>query len=413
MPEQTYVIIGGGLTGATAATTIREGGFEGRVILVAAEDELPYTRPPLSKEYLAGAAERDSVFVHDAAWYRDNNVELLEGRQASRLSVGERTVTLDDGQGIRYDKLLLATGASPRRYPGPGADLRGVHHLRTISDSEALKRDVSGGGRRVVIVGSGWIGLEVASAARKYGNSVTVLGRERVPLSAAIGEQLGMVFAEVQRENGVDVRMLTRVEVIEGDAAGAVTGVRLEGGEIVPADVVVVGIGAIPNIDLARDAGLTIDNGILTDESFQTSEPLVYAAGDVANVLHPVLGQHIRIEHWANALNAGAAVGRSLLGEPVSYREIPYFYTDQFEVGMEYSGYAPLAADAEILIRGDLASREFVAFWVREGRVVAGMNVNVWDVNETVQQLIRSGTIVNRERLTDSGTPLADLLPET
>jgi 3-phenylpropionate/trans-cinnamate dioxygenase ferredoxin reductase subunit len=406
--DQTFVIVGGGLAGARATEAIRAEGFAGRVVIVAAEDEIPYSRPPLSKEYLQGKAERDTVFVHPADWYQAQKVEVLRGRTASVLSPASHELTVDGGEVLRYDRLLLATGASPRRYPGPGGALAGVHHLRTLGDSEALREALRSGDHRVVIVGAGWIGLEVAAAARGYGNQVTVLGRESVPLNLIVGDEVGVVFGDLHRANGVDLRMSTGVTDIVGD--GTVTGVALDTGEVVPADVVVVGIGAVPNVTLAAEAGLEIDNGIVTDAAFRTSAPDVYAVGDVANVFHPVLGHRIRIEHWANAENAGAAAGRSMAGVPVSYDEIPYFYTDQFDLGMEYSGYADLVGDASVVIRGNLAAREFIAFWVADSRVVAGMNVNVWDVNETVQRFIRSGVRVNPGRLADENIALEDLL---
>lgn len=409
--EQAVVIVGGGLAGATAAATIRDRGFTGRLVLVAEENELPYIRPPLSKEYLTGSASRESTVVHPADWYRDHEVELIVGHRATALSTQARQLMIATGDVLAYDKLLLATGASARRYPSPAGDLPGVYHLRTVGESEALKHALADGNRRVAIVGSGWIGLEVASAARQYGNQVTVLGRETVPLNAILGDQVGSVFADLHRDNGVDLRMSVRVETLEGDANG-VTGVRLDTGEIVPADVVVVGIGAVPNVGLAQAANLAIDNGIVVNAGFRTSDPHVYAVGDVASVFHPVLGQYLRIEHWANALNAGAAAGRALAGDTVRYDEIPYFYTDQFDLGMEYSGYGPLTPGADVVIRGNLAAREFLAFWVRDARVVAGMNVNVWDVNETVQQFIRSGIRVDTRRLEDATVPLQSLLPD-
>lgn len=406
--DQTFVIVGGGLAGARAAEAIRAEGFAGRVVIVAAEDEFPYIRPPLSKEYLAGKDERDTVFVHPDDWYTEQDITVLRGRAASVLSPALHELSLADGEALGYDRLLLATGAASRRFPGPGGTLPGVHHLRTIGESEALREALRQGSRRVVIVGAGWIGLEVASAASGYGNEVTVLGRESVPLNLIVGDEVGAVFGNLHRANGVDLRMSTGVTEILGGDTG-VTGVRLDTGEVVPADVVVVGIGAVPNATLAEEAGLEIDNGIVTDAAFHTSVADVYAVGDVANVFHPVLGHRIRIEHWANAENAGAAAGRSMAGAPVSYEEIPYFYTDQFDLGMEYSGYADLAAEATVVIRGDLAARAFIAFWVADSRVVAGMNVNVWDVNETVQDLIRSRVRVDALRLADEKIALTDL----
>lgn len=408
-----HVIIGGGLAAARAAEGMRAAGFAGAVSIVAGEAEYPYIRPPLSKEYLAGSAERASIVVHDEGWYAERDVRVLRGRRAVAIALDDQTVSLDGGDVLHYDKLLIASGARSRRYPGPGAELGGVHHLRTVGESEELAQALAPGGKRVVIIGSGWIGLEVASAARGYGNAVTVLGREGVPLENVVGPEIGAVFDALHRANGVELRNATGVGGIEGgggERADVVSGVRLSDGELLPADVVVVGIGALPNTELAEAAGLALDNGILVDESFRSSHPGVFAVGDVANVFHPVLGSHLRVEHWATAKDAGFAAGESMAGLATSYEQIPYFYTDQFDLGMEYSGYGILAADAELVVRGSLANREFIAFWVREGRVVAGMNVNVWDVNETVQALIRSAVAVDSTRLADRAVPLESLI---
>ena len=407
--EQTFVIVGAGLAGARAAETLRSEGFAGAIVLVGAEDEYPYIRPPLSKDYLAGAAERDSIYVREAGWYAEHAIDVRRGSRGSALDLRAHELTVDGGEVLRYDRLLLATGASSRRFPGPGADLAGVHHLRTVDDSARLREALAPGGRRVVIVGAGWIGLEVASAARHYGNDVTVLGREAITLNTVLGDEAGAVFGALHRENGVDLRMATGVRELVGGADG-VTGVMLDDGAIVSADVVVVGIGAVPNVELAEGAGLAVSNGIVVDASFRSADPDVFAVGDVASVFHPVLGHHLRIEHWANAEHAGPAAGRAMLGRPVSYDEIPYFYTDQFDLGMEYSGYGDLARGAEVVFRGDRDRREFIAFWVAGGRVVAGMNVNVWDVNETVQRFIRSRVPVDPDRLADESIALEDLL---
>ncbi|RZU66160.1 NAD/ferredoxin-dependent reductase-like protein [Microterricola gilva] len=408
-----HVIIGGGLAAARAAEGMRAAGFTGQLSIVAGEDEYPYIRPPLSKEYLSGSAERASIFVHDAAWYAEHDVRVLRGRTAVAVTLADQVVSLDGGDVLHYDRLLIASGARSRRYPGPGAELDGVHHLRTVGESEALAAALAPGGKRVVIIGSGWIGLEVAAAARGYGNTVTVLGRESVPLENVVGPEIGAVFDALHRANGVGLRNAAGVSGIEGgvgERAGVVSGVRLSDGELLQADLVVVGIGALPNVELAEAAGLALDNGILVDEGFRSSHPGVFAVGDVANVFHPVLGSHLRVEHWATAKDAGFAAGESMAGRATSYEQIPYFYTDQFDLGMEYSGYGIWAADAELVVRGNLAEREFIAFWLRADRVVAGMNVNVWDVNETVQALIRSAEPVDAARLADPAVPLAALL---
>ncbi len=410
--DQTFIIVGAGLAGARAAEGMRGEGFDGRIVLIGAEDSLPYIRPPLSKEYLTGKMERDGTLVHQAEWYAEQRVELLPGRTAVALTPAIHELTLDDGSTLRYDKLLLATGAASRRFSGPGADLIGVHHLRTFGESAHLREWLEPGLRNVVIVGAGWIGLEVASAAQGYDNTVTVLGRETVTLNGALGDEVGAVFGQLHRANGVTVRMETGVSALLGDSNG-VTGVQLDTGEVIAADVVVVGIGAVPNVALAEDAGLAVVNGIVVDADFCTLDPDVYAVGDVASVFHPVLGHPVRIEHWANAENAGRQAGRSMAGATINYDEIPYFYTDQFDLGMEYSGYGELAQNAQVVFRGDPSKREFMAFWIADGRVVAGMNVNVWDVNETVQRFIRSGVQIDPARLADENIALEDQLAST
>ncbi|GGI48011.1 3-phenylpropionate/trans-cinnamate dioxygenase ferredoxin reductase subunit [Agromyces flavus] len=405
---RSLVIIGGGLAGARAAEGVREAGYEGPLVLVGAEAVPPYIRPPLSKEFLAGTDDRDAIDVHPREWYDEHRVELRLGRRAERLDPRSHRITLDDGTGLPYERALLATGAAPRPFGGPGGDLDGVRLLRTVDDSIALREALEPGGRRVAIIGAGWIGLEVAAAARGYGNDVTVIGLEAVPLNGAIGDDAGEVFAALHREHGVDLRMSTSVARIVGEE-GRATGIELEGGDVVAADLVVVGIGAIPRTELAEAAGLDVGRGVVADAAFRTSDPDVLAVGDVASVFLPFLGTHLRTEHWANAEHAGKAAGRSLAGEAVEYDDIPYFYTDQYDLGMEYSGYGPLASGVAPIFRGDREGRKFVAFWLRDERVVAGMNVNVWKVNDTVQQLIRSRAVVDPAALADPAVPLEAL----
>lgn len=371
-----YVIVGAGLAGGKAAQTLRDEGFDGEIVLIGAEQERPYERPPLSKGYLQGASEREKIFVHPPDWYAANGVDLHTGVTATRVDRAAHTVVLSDGSRQPYQKLLLTTGATPKRLPGP------ARYLRTVQDSEELKERFAAGGR-VLVVGAGWIGLECAAAARKAGCEVTVVEPEPAPLIRAIGPELGAVFAKVHRANGVDLRL--------GVGAAEITaaGVRLSTGERLAADLVVVGIGAAPNVELARDAGLEVRDGVVTDAALRTSDPDIFAAGDVAESFHPLYGRHLRVEHWANALNGGPAAARSMLGQDVVYDRVPYFYTDQFEIGMEFSG--DITGYDEVAFRGSVDGLEFVAYWLREGRVVAGMNVNVWDVVGDIQGLIRSG----------------------
>ena len=408
MPKPTVVIAGAGLAGATVAGELRERGFAGRILLFGAEQNRPYIRPPLSKEFLKGEAERQAGDVHPEAWYADNDVEFLPDTVASSFDAAAHELFLDGGARITFDSLVLATGASPRRLSVPGAGHGAVFTLRTIEDSEWLRSALEVGGRRVVVVGSGWIGLEVAAAARGYGNDVTVVGSSAVPLSSAIGQELGRVFERLHTDNGVSFRNAASVVAIDGGDDGpreVVTGT----GERIPADLVVVGVGAVPNTAIAERSGLSVDNGVPTDQGMRTAAEDVYAAGDVANPFLPVIGRHLRTEHWANAIVGGTLAARSILGEAASYDDIPYFYSDQYDLGMEYSGYGPLAADARVVYRGDVDARAFVAFWLRNERVVAGMNVNVWEVNDQVQRLIRSGAHVDEARLTDESVDLASL----
>ncbi|MFI6903222.1 NAD(P)/FAD-dependent oxidoreductase [Nonomuraea sp. NPDC050394] len=380
----TFVIVGAGLAGAKAAQTLREEGFDGEIVLIGAETERPYERPPLSKGYLQGKSEREKIFVHATGWYAEHDIDLRLGLRATRLDLGSRTVRLSDGSRQPYQKLLIATGSSPRRLPGP------ARYLRTVQDSEALKERFARGGR-VLVVGAGWIGLETTAAARAAGCQVTIVEPEPTPLHRVLGPELGEVFANVHRRNGVDLRLGTPVAEITQ------TGVRLSSGERLEADLVLVGIGATPDTGLAVDAGLDVADGILTDAALRTSDPDVYAAGDVAESFNPLYGRRLRVEHWANALNGGPAAARSMLGQDVAYDRVPYFFSDQFEIGMEFSG--DIQGYDEVVFRGDVGELEFIAYWLRDGRVVAGMNVNVWDVVGDIQDLIRSGVKVDSQEL--------------
>ena len=401
------VIVGGGLAAGTAAKTLREEGYDGDVTVVTEESHPPYQRPPLSKGYLAGEEGADAVILEPAGWYADRGIRLLTSTRVEDLDPAAHTVTFDDGSISRYDAVLLATGSSPRGLPIEGAELPGVRTLRRLDDADDLAALLRGGGRRLVVVGAGWIGMEVAATARGLGNDVTILERDPVPLAAALGSEMGEVFRTLHRENGVDLRTSVAVERITG--SDRATGVVVDG-ETIPADLVLIGVGASPSTALGERAGLRVHDGILTDSALRTSAPDVYAAGDVANAYHPVIQRHLRSEHWDNALHAGPVAARSMLGRQASFARIPYFYTDQFDLGMELSGYAPLMSAAEVVVRGDLDAREFIAFWVDGGRVVAGMNVNVWDVNDAVQALIRSGERVDPEQLRDADVPLDSLL---
>jgi 3-phenylpropionate/trans-cinnamate dioxygenase ferredoxin reductase subunit len=406
--QHTFVIVGAGLAGAKAAQALREEGFDGRLVLVGAEPEHPYERPPLSKAYLTGAAPRDSVRVHEADWYAGNDVELRTGVAVVGIDAAAGQVVLADGARLGYAKLLLTTGSSPRLLAVPGSDLDGVRYLRRLPDADQLAGDLSGGGRRVVVVGGGWIGLEVAAAARGYGNDVCVVEPQSTVLRGPMGDELGEVFAQLHRDNGVDLRLGAGVRGLRG-SGGRVATVDTDAGDELEADVVVVGVGARPESDLAQSAGLTVDNGIVVDDGLRSSHSDIFAAGDVANAYHPLLRRRLRVEHWANALHGGPAAARSMLGRPVSYDRIPYFYTDQYDLGMEYSGDPGPDGYDQVVYRGDVGARQFIAFWLKADRVVAGMNVNVWDVTEPIQALIRSRVVIDPARLADPDVPLGEL----
>jgi 3-phenylpropionate/trans-cinnamate dioxygenase ferredoxin reductase component len=405
--DGTMVIVGAGLAGAKAAETLRAEGFSGRVLLIGDEDERPYERPPLSKEYLQGRAERASAFVHPPDWYDEHDVELRAGVPVTAVDRDAHEVVLADDERLGYRKLLLATGSSPRRLALPGADLDGVHYLRTLTDSDGIAAALRASSR-TVIVGAGWIGLEVAAAARIAGVPVTVLESASLPLLRVLGPEMARVFAGLHGEHGVDLRCeADLVEILGRD--GRVSGVRLGDGTLVDADTVVVGIGITPNTGLADAAGLEVEDGVVVDERLRTSDPDVHAAGDAAALWHPALGRRLRVEHWANALNGGPAAARAMLGSDAAYDRLPYFFTDQYDLGMEYTGYAAPGEYDEVVVRGDQSSREFVAFWLADGRVRAGMNVNVWDVTDAVADLVRSGAPVDRARLADPAVPLAEV----
>ena len=403
MDDPTFVIVGAGLAGAKAAETLRAEGNACRIVLIGAETERPYERPPLSKGLLLGTAERDSPFVHDAGWYAAHDVELRTGTTVTGIDRAAHAVTLSGGEQVRYDRLLLATGASPRALPG--ADMERLLTLRTLADSDRIGA-VLQPGTRLVIVGAGWIGLEVAAAARQRGASVTVVETAALPLQRVLGDQLATTFADLHREHDVDFRFGAKVQELTEHRIALADGTTLD------ADAVLIAVGVRPNTELAEQAGLPVDDGVLVDHSLRTDDPDIFAVGDVANVDHPLLRTRIRVEHWANALDGGPVAARAMLGRDVRWDRLPFFFTDQYDLGMEYAGWVPPGTAADVVIRGDLEAREFIAFWTVGGRVVAGMNVNVWDINDAIQALIHAGlrgTTIDPAALADSDTPLEDL----
>lgn len=408
--QSRYLIVGGGLAAAKAVEGIREHDPSGPITVVTAETHLPYERPPLSKGVLAGNDGAETVYPHPQEWYDQQGVELRLGDPAVSVDARQRTVRLASGADLAWERLLLATGSVVRRIDVPGADLPGVRYLRTLDDSLGLLDQLRAGGD-VVVVGAGWIGLEVAAAARAHGCRVTVLEPQPTPLWAVLGERVGGWFAQLHEDHGVDLRLKTGVSRFVGD--DAVRAVVTDNDVTIEADVVVVGVGIIPDTRLAEGAGVVVDNGVVTDSSLRTSVPGIWAAGDVANWESALLGRHVRVEHWANAHDGGLAAGRSMAGAEVAYDPVPFFYSDQYDAGLEYAGYVPRDAEAEVILRGDSGTGAFMAFWVVPAeagvRLLAGMHVNTWDTMDGVQSLIRARTVVSPGRLADPSVPLTDL----
>jgi 3-phenylpropionate/trans-cinnamate dioxygenase ferredoxin reductase subunit len=405
--EQTFVIVGASLAGAKAAETLRTEGFDGRVVLIGEETQRPYERPMLSKEYLRGDKPAAKLYVHGENFYAEHDIELLIGTRVGSVDPGAHEVTLADGSRMPYSRLLLSTGASPRRLQLPGADLPGVRYLREMGDSDALRTAITAASR-VVVIGAGWIGAEVAASARQLGAEVAIVAPDALPLERVLGPELGRVYRDLHAGHGVDLHLSTQIEAIVG--GGAARGVRTTSGSVIEGDLVVVGIGASPRDELARAAGLTLENGIAVDEFLRTSAPDIFAAGDVAATWNPMYNKRIRMEHWANALNQGQTAARNMLskdGQDTAYTKLPYFYSDQYDLGMEYNGYA---SDWDrVVVRKGTSVLEFIAFWLKDGRVLAGLNANVWDQSDGIKALVRAGTTVDPDRLSDPSVPLAEL----
>ena len=351
MVRPVFVIVGASLAGAKATQGLREGGFDGRIVLIGEEPALPYARPELSKGYLLGGKAMADLLVHPSGFYADNDIEVRTATAVTGIDRPTGQVRISGGESLAYDRLLLTTGAVPRMLDIPGVDLSGVVSLRTVADADALRERIAQAGR-VVVVGAGWIGCEVAACARMLGAQVTMLTPDPSPLVRVLGPEVGTVFANLHTEHGVDLRVGTGVaEVVGTDRA---EGVRSTGGETITGDLIVLGVGAAPRDELARQAGLEVDNGILVDEFLTTSDPRILAAGDVANAWHPLLGARLRVEHWDNAIKQGLAAAATMLGTPTSFTGLPFFYSDQYEFGMEYRGHA--TTWDQVVFRGDPAS---------------------------------------------------------
>ncbi|MFD0555788.1 3-phenylpropionate/trans-cinnamate dioxygenase ferredoxin reductase subunit [Stackebrandtia endophytica] len=414
MTESTFIIVGAGQAGTMAAQTLREEGFSGRVLLYGQESQFPYERPPLSKGYLLGDEERDSVFLHEPSWYDEQRISVRLDQRVNAIHRDDHEVELSDGDRIGYDRLLLATGAAPRKLNLPGADLPGVHYLRELGDSERLAEALRATARRqgrVVVIGAGWIGLETTAAARRLGCEVTVIDPMDLPLRATLGSRMGEYFTNAHRLHDVDFRLGQEAAAIEGD--DRVEAVVTAEGDRIPADTVIIGVGVAPRVELADAAGLPIDNGVLVDGAFRTIDSDIFAAGDIANVHYERYGRHIRVEHQISADNEAAAAARAMLGQDVRYDELPFFFTDQYDIGMEYTGWVAPGEQDAVITRGDVPGDAFYAFWLNDNVVMAGMHVNQWDVGiDPVAELIRGGRRVDPERLADPDVPIAEAVAD-
>lgn len=404
MSDLTYVVVGGGVAGARAVEALRSQGVSGRVVLVGDEREHPYERPPLSKEYLAGTSPRDRLLVHPPDWYADNEVDLALGTRATALDLSGRAIELADGARLAYDRLLLATGSAPRKLKVAGNELDGVYYLRRVGHSDGVREAIGAGGP-LVVIGGGWIGLEVAAVARRAGLAVTVL--EAAPgLLGVLGPEVAGRFEQLHRRHGVDVRTGVAVDRLVG--AGRVEGVRLADGATIPAAAVVVGVGIRPLTDLAEAAGLPVDNGVLVDATLRTPDPAVWAAGDVANAENDWVGHRLRVEHFANANDQGQFAGRNMAGgdpaRPAArWARPPFFWTDQFDLSMEYRGWAE--SGTPVVLRGAADDPVWFAFWLDPaGAVRAAMHVNGWDDADQVKALVEGKVRVDAAALADPGT---------
>jgi 3-phenylpropionate/trans-cinnamate dioxygenase ferredoxin reductase component len=402
MATTTHVIVGASLAGASAAAALRKEGFDGRIVLIGEENERPYERPELSKTYLRGEAKKD-LHVHAADYYAENGIELLSGHRVESIDADRREVRLGADR-IAFDRLLIATGARSRRLDLPGGDLDGIETLRTMADADRIRERASEADA-IAVIGGGWIGSEVAASLRELGKDVTLIVPRQNPLEHVLGTELGGMYRLAHEEHGV--KLVTGVMAAGFEGAEHVSAVRTDDGRTITGDLVVVGVGAEPRVELARAAGLAVENGIAVDDRLETSVPGIFAAGDVANAVHPRYRRRLRVEHWDNAKRQGRVAAANMLGGAKPYDRIPYFYSDQYDIGMEYTGLA--RGDDQVVFRGDPASREFIAFWLRRSRVVAGMNVNVWDVAPAIERLVASRAEVDVRRLTDERRPLEEL----
>jgi 3-phenylpropionate/trans-cinnamate dioxygenase ferredoxin reductase subunit len=399
-----YVIVGASLTGATAAITLRQEGADGSVTLVGAEPEPAYERPPLSKKYLRGEVPFEKAYVRPPAFYAQHGITAIQGVRATRVDPSARVVEFDDGRRVPYDALLVATGGRNRRISIPGGDLPGIYSLRTVHDADRIRAEMAPG-RRVVVVGMGFIGSEVAASLRQKGLNVVAIDPGKTPLFRILGEAVGRTLADLHRAHGVRTIFEDTVAGFEG--SGRVGAVVTKGGLRLDCDFAVVGIGIEPVTEWLDGTGVQIDNGVVVNEYCQTRVPGIYAAGDVAKHYHPVFGRHMRVEHWQNAIKQGAAAARNMLGKRVMYDEIHWFWSDQYEANLQYAGFH--TTWDELVVRGDLSSGSYLACYLNDGRIDAAVGLNRAKDVRRIMPLIKARGVVKLDELRDERVDLQSL----
>lgn len=407
MPH-TFVIIGASLAGGTAAATLRQDGFDGDIILIGEEPRPPYERPPLSKQYLRGEAPFEKTLVRPVRFYEDNRIDARFGVAATRVDPGGQKVDLTVGGPVHYDKLLIATGVRNRRPPIPGLELPNIFHLRSVDDADIIRNQIAPG-RKVAVIGMGFIGCEVAASLRQKDVEVVCIDPSPTPLFRVLGEEVGRAISAIHHEHGVETVFNDVVTGFEGK--GRVERVLTKQGRRIDCDLAVVGVGVEPVVDFATGSGLDIDNGILVDEYCETNIPGIYAAGDVANHYHPVFGTRMRVEHWQNAMQQGAAAARTMLGTWQSYDPVHWFWSDQYETNLQYAGFHHTSE--RLVVRGDIEARDFTAFYLNQGRVDAVVALNRGKDVRRVMPLIKARVTVDPRQLGDDDVDLRGVVDDS
>jgi 3-phenylpropionate/trans-cinnamate dioxygenase ferredoxin reductase component len=405
--EADFLLIGGGMASANCAAELRNKGAEGSIVVVGREPEPPYERPPLSKEYLRGEAERADAYVNGPDWYEENRVELLTGKNVMSLDAGERVAKLQGGEEVRFEKALLATGAMVNLLRVDGAALEGIHYLRAFGNSDAIREEAQAA-ERIVLIGGSYIGCEVAASLTALGKSCSIVMMEDEPLSRVFGEEAGRWFRGVLESKGIEIHGGEELEVFEGD--GRVRAAVTKSGRVVEGDMVVIGAGVRPDVMLAERAGLQVDDGIICDSKLQTSVEGIYAAGDCCSYESVVHGRRLRVEHWDVAMQQGQAVGRNMLGADADYDVVPYFFSDLADwVGLEYVG--PAQDWDEVIWRGDADAGEFLLWYLKDGKVAGALSVDRSEDLGEARRLLAGGVDVSsaRDKLADTGSDLSAL----